>query len=52
MVVLPGVLQLAGGKLLPGEVYVWRDVEICGRLLRRHMARWESNWSVGRWPRG
>eukprot|EP00434_Breviolum_minutum_P016559 symbB.v1.2.014599.t1/scaffold1071.1/size202461/12 len=41
----------ADPDICPGHhcVYVWRDVEICGRLLRRHMARWggESNWSVG-----
>ena len=54
MVVLPGVLFYRWQVAAAREVYVWRDVEICGRLLRRHMARWggESNWSVGRWPRG
>ena len=46
------------------EVYVWRDVEICGRLLRRHMARFARGFwldkggggseigRLGRWPRG
>lgn len=46
MVVLPGVL-FCRWQVAAREVYVWRDVEICGRLLRRHMARWGGVKLVG-----
>ncbi|CAJ1400688.1 unnamed protein product [Effrenium voratum] len=41
----------ADPAICPGHhcVYVWRDVETCGRLLRRHMARFRrSYWRVVR----
>ena len=31
--------QLLSDEAVPPEVYVWRDVESCRRLVHRHMAR-------------